>query len=42
MGDVAASINAVLPAKQIIDEMVNGAAAQIKRGDALLASKARL
>jgi len=42
MGDVAAAIKEVLPAKQIIDEMVSTAAAQIKRGDSLLVSKAKL
>jgi hypothetical protein len=42
MGDVAAAIAEVLPAKQIIDEMVTVAAQQLKRGDSLIVSKARL
>lgn len=42
MGDVAASIKSVKPAKEIIDEMVTTAAQQLKRGDSLLVSKAKL
>lgn len=42
MGDVAAAIKEVQPAKQIIDEMVTVAAQQLKRGDSLIVSKARL
>lgn len=42
MGDVAAVLKDVQPAKQIIDEMVNGAKAQIERGESLLVNKAKL
>lgn len=42
MGDVAASIKEVKPAKEIIDEMVSTATAQIKRGQSLLGGSSKL
>ncbi|BFZ56510.1 hypothetical protein PYCC9005_003557 [Savitreella phatthalungensis] len=42
MGQVAASINDVQPAKQIIDEMVAEAVQQLKRGASLVGDSARI
>ncbi|KAK6967128.1 NMO domain-containing protein [Favolaschia claudopus] len=42
MGRVSSLINDVLPAKTIVDNMVNDAAAQLQRGNQYLSSKAKL
>jgi hypothetical protein len=42
MGSVAAVINEVLPAQDIVDRMVNEAAAQLRRGNTLLKAQAKL
>lgn len=42
MGDVAASINSVKPAREIIEDMVAGAKQCLLRGDSLIASKGKL
>jgi NAD(P)H-dependent flavin oxidoreductase YrpB (nitropropane dioxygenase family) len=42
MGKVAGSINDILSAKEIVDSMVNDAAAQLRRGNSLMSGRAKL
>lgn len=42
MGQVAGSIGAILPAKQIVDEMVEDAAAMLRVGQSYIAASSKL